>query len=50
MHIGFDLTQVTTVSWACSVSLTATLIAAAFAAIRSSRRKKGGGDDSGSGA
>jgi hypothetical protein len=50
MHIGFDLSQVTTFSWACSVPLTVALIGAAFTAYRSSRRKNGGDDNSGSGA
>jgi hypothetical protein len=49
MHIGFDLTQVTTFSWVCSVSLSASLIGAVIAAIRS-RNRKNGDDDSGSGA
>jgi hypothetical protein len=46
MHIGFDLTQATTLSWVCSVPLAATLIGAAFAVIRSSRRKNADDGDS----
>lgn len=50
MHIGFDLSHVSTLTWVCSVPLAATLIGAAFAVIRSGRRNSRDDDDSASGA